>query len=77
MVVLYSVVHDGEHPFVVRSRTKLLHDKILLNPEGQTNLEKYTFSNALAMSVKLGIWEASLDKYIDNIEYVSEVRGIS
>ncbi|KAK3861339.1 hypothetical protein Pcinc_044504 [Petrolisthes cinctipes] len=54
------------------SRTKLLHDKILLNPEGQTNLEKYTFSNALAMSVKLGIWEASLDKYIDNIEYVSE-----
>lgn len=37
------------------------------------DLEKYTFSNALAISVQLGIWEAALDEYIDNIEYVSEV----
>ncbi|KAB7504889.1 Required for meiotic nuclear division protein 1-like protein, partial [Armadillidium nasatum] len=36
------------------------------------HLEKFTFSNALAMSVKLGIWEASLEKYIENIEYVTE-----
>lgn len=35
-------------------------------------LDKYTFSNALALSVKLGIWEASLEKYIDSIEYVTE-----
>ncbi|KAK5638911.1 hypothetical protein RI129_013206 [Pyrocoelia pectoralis] len=35
-------------------------------------LDKYTFSNSLALSVKLGIWEAMLDKYIDSIEYVTE-----
>ncbi|CAL4133141.1 unnamed protein product, partial [Meganyctiphanes norvegica] len=53
-------------------KTKLVKDRIILNTEGQTDMEKYTFSNALAQSVKLGIWEANLDKYIDNIEFVSE-----
>ncbi|ENN71659.1 required for meiotic nuclear division protein 1 homolog [Dendroctonus ponderosae] len=37
-----------------------------------TNLTKYTFSNAMFLSVKLGIWEASLDKYIDEIEDVTD-----
>lgn len=37
-----------------------------------TNLDKYTFSNAMAQTVKLGIWEASLDSYIDSIEFVTE-----
>ncbi|KAK9880636.1 hypothetical protein WA026_011876 [Henosepilachna vigintioctopunctata] len=35
-------------------------------------LDKYTFSNALVLSVKLGVWEASLEKYIDSIEFVTE-----
>ncbi|KAF5297029.1 hypothetical protein FQA39_LY12243 [Lamprigera yunnana] len=35
-------------------------------------LDKYTFSNTIALSVKLGIWEALLDKYIDSIEYITE-----
>jgi len=35
-------------------------------------LVKYTFSNAIASSVKLGSWEASLDKIIDSIEFISE-----
>lgn len=35
-------------------------------------LDKFTISNAMAMSVKLGIWEASLEKYIDEIEFVTE-----
>ncbi|KAB0790998.1 hypothetical protein PPYR_02798 [Photinus pyralis] len=35
-------------------------------------LDKYTFSNSLALSVKLSIWEAMLDEYIDSIEYVTE-----
>lgn len=26
----------------------------------------------MALSVKLGVWEASLEKYIDTIEYVTE-----
>ncbi|XP_026297982.1 glutathione synthetase isoform X2 [Apis mellifera] len=37
-----------------------------------TKVDKYTFSNAIAQSVKLGIWEASLDNYIDSIEFVTE-----
>ncbi|XP_014476170.1 PREDICTED: required for meiotic nuclear division protein 1 homolog isoform X2 [Dinoponera quadriceps] len=36
------------------------------------NLDKYTFSNAMAQSVKLGIWEVSLNRYIDSIEFVTE-----
>ena len=35
-------------------------------------LEQYTFSNALSLSVKLGIWEASLNKYVDSMAYVTE-----
>lgn len=35
-------------------------------------LEKYTFSNAMSTSVKLGIWEAMLDKYVDSMAYVTE-----
>lgn len=29
-------------------------------------------SNAMMMSVKLGIWEASLEKFISDIELVTE-----
>uniref|UniRef100_A0A336MPY9 CSON004871 protein n=1 Tax=Culicoides sonorensis TaxID=179676 RepID=A0A336MPY9_CULSO len=36
------------------------------------NLERYTYSNAISLSVKLGIWEASLDQYIDSMEFVTE-----
>lgn len=41
------------------------------NPENIL-LDKYTFSNALVLSVKLSVWEALLEKYIDSIEYVTE-----
>lgn len=34
--------------------------------------EQYTFSNALSLSVKLGIWEASLAKYVDSMAFVTE-----
>ncbi|KAL8575870.1 hypothetical protein ACOMHN_014875 [Nucella lapillus] len=40
--------------------------------EGQRTLEKYAFSNALAQSVKLAIWETSLEGFIDSIEPVTE-----
>jgi uncharacterized Rmd1/YagE family protein len=45
----------------------------MLGSEGQTELDKYTFSNAMALSVKLGVWEASLNRYVDSIEFVIEV----
>jgi len=50
-----------------------MNGRILLNAEGSTDLEKYTFSNALALSVKLATWEASLEQYVDSIEFVVEV----
>lgn len=36
------------------------------------DLDKYTFSNAMTLSVRLAIWEASLERYIDTIEFVTE-----
>lgn len=47
---------------------------VLLGASERSNftLEKYTFSNAMSSSVKLAIWEASLEKYIDSIEFVTE-----
>jgi len=45
-------------------------DIILAQEAG--NLDKYTFSNAMAQSVKLGIWEASLERYVDSIKFVTE-----
>jgi len=45
---------------------------IVLGSEGLTELDKYTFSNAMALSVKLGMWEASLNRYVESIEFVIE-----
>lgn len=36
------------------------------------HLEKFACANAMALSVKLGMWEASLEKYISSIEGVTE-----
>lgn len=48
-------------------------DIILAREAGSLDkLDKYTFSNAMAQSVKLGIWEASLNRYVDSIEFVTE-----
>ena len=33
---------------------------------------KYAISNALAQSVKLGVWEQMLETYIDSIEHIAE-----
>lgn len=35
------------------------------------DLEKYTFSNAMTSSVKLGIWESMLESYIDGLATVT------
>lgn len=46
---------------------------VQLNGEG--DLEKYTFSNAMTSSVKLGIWEATLDNYIDGLaNFTSDLK---
>jgi required for meiotic nuclear division protein 1 len=51
-----------------------MNGRILINADGPSNLEKYAFSNALAQSVKLAIWEASLDQYVDSVKFVADVR---
>nr|CAD7448430.1 unnamed protein product [Timema bartmani]CAD7461652.1 unnamed protein product [Timema tahoe] len=50
----------------------LQNGTMFLIDDAQSGLDKYTFSNALALSVKLGIWEASLDSYVDSIEYITD-----
>ena len=40
-------------------------------PEEVRILEKYTFSNAIATSVKLGMLEAKLDRLIDSLDFVT------
>lgn len=50
----------------------LRNGDFFIQKNDDANLEKYTFSNAMTSSVKLGIWEAMLDKYIDSIEFVTE-----
>lgn len=49
-------------------------NQFYLSKEGSATqaLEKYTYSNAMSLTTKLGIWEASLDKYIDSMEFVTE-----
>jgi uncharacterized Rmd1/YagE family protein len=41
------------------------------------DLDRYTFSNAMAHSVKLGTWEAQLEEYIDSVEFVTQVSWSS
>ncbi|KAK8761864.1 hypothetical protein V5799_026861 [Amblyomma americanum] len=59
--------------FVYHENKTRFHDgNIFLSAEGESDLEKYTFSSGLALSVKLAIWEASLDSYVDSIEGIIE-----
>ncbi|GFQ79458.1 required for meiotic nuclear division protein 1 homolog [Trichonephila clavata] len=51
---------------------KFSKGRIILNSEGSTDFYTYTFSNGLALSVKLAMWEAALENYIDSMEWVTE-----
>ncbi|XP_054166702.1 required for meiotic nuclear division protein 1 homolog [Oppia nitens] len=58
---------------LVNSKSRLQKGLICLaNKSNESLLERYAFSDAIAMSVKLAIWEAMLDKYIQSIEFVSQ-----
>lgn len=64
--MFYNYVKENQQP------TLKSNNFYLTKSEANNVLEKYTFSNALALSVKLGIWEASLDNYVDSMAYVTE-----
>ncbi|KAL8186066.1 UNVERIFIED_CONTAM: Required for meiotic nuclear division protein 1 [Gekko kuhli] len=56
--------------------SKLHRGEILINSEldiDDVTLEKFAFSNALCLSVKLGIWEASLDNFVESIQSIPEI----
>ncbi|XP_034846908.1 required for meiotic nuclear division protein 1 homolog isoform X2 [Mirounga leonina] len=56
-------------------QSKLHRGEIRLNSELDMDdaiLEKFAFSNALCLSVKLAIWEASLDKFVESIQSIPE-----
>ncbi|XP_032233979.1 required for meiotic nuclear division protein 1 homolog isoform X2 [Nematostella vectensis] len=65
-----------ELPFTYSgSPTSLVKGRINLNSESEPEtkpLEKFAFSHAVALSIKLGMWESVLEKYIDSIAWVPE-----
>lgn len=53
--------------------TKLANNVIILKEGlGVESLETYAFSNGMALSVKLAMWEATLESFIDSIEWMTE-----
>lgn len=50
----------------------LIHLNMNNDEPNAVNLDKFAFSNAIALSVKLSIWEANLDRYIDSIGYITQ-----
>ncbi|XP_049767533.1 required for meiotic nuclear division protein 1 homolog [Schistocerca cancellata] len=61
-----------EYTYIDVGHSRLSNGNLCLSSKETTYLDKYTFSNAMALSVKLGIWEASLSRYVDTIEFVTE-----
>lgn len=64
-IMNYNYANDGQRGY-------LKNGDFYIQRNGDGELEKYTFSNAMTSSVKLGIWEAVLDKFIDGIAFVTE-----
>ncbi|XP_039603737.1 required for meiotic nuclear division protein 1 homolog isoform X1 [Polypterus senegalus] len=61
---------------MAEGNSKLLNGNIILNcdlePE-QAILEKFAFSNALSLSVKLAIWEVAVDNFVESIQSIPEM----
>lgn len=71
----YLVQEESESMNYTRSesgkRSHLKDGNIVLAMDAPL-LDKFTFSNAISQSVKLGMWEASLNSYIASIQFVTE-----
>ncbi|KXJ27923.1 required for meiotic nuclear division protein 1 homolog [Exaiptasia diaphana] len=56
-----------------KNQTNFVKGRILLSENEsieEKSLHKFAFSNAIALSVKLGIWESQLEEYIDSLAWV-------
>uniref|UniRef100_UPI00398ED7FF required for meiotic nuclear division protein 1 homolog isoform X2 n=1 Tax=Pristiophorus japonicus TaxID=55135 RepID=UPI00398ED7FF len=61
---------------ISEGHSKLHRGEILLNSDlepDESILEKFAFSNALSLSVKLAIWEVSLDNFVESIQSIPEM----
>ncbi|KAM9383102.1 required for meiotic nuclear division protein 1 homolog [Phaethornis superciliosus] len=57
-------------------QSKLHKGEIVLNSELDSDeviLQKFAFSNALCLSVKLAIWESLLDNFVESIQSIPEI----
>lgn len=74
----YTDIQDKTTLVFHRGSTTLTGDLIQLKDgdgdSQQTLLEMYAFSNALAQSVKLAMWETSFNNFVEAIENVTEVK---
>lgn len=56
--------------------TRLVKGEIVLDSQLETDdliLEKFAFSNALCLSVKLAMWESTLDTFVESIQFIPEM----
>ncbi|XP_068129196.1 required for meiotic nuclear division protein 1 homolog [Hyperolius riggenbachi] len=56
--------------------SRLVRGEIVLNSQLDTDeiiLEKFAFSNALCLSVKLAMWESTLDTFVESIQSIPEM----
>ncbi|XP_073477414.1 required for meiotic nuclear division protein 1 homolog isoform X2 [Aquarana catesbeiana] len=56
--------------------SKLVKGEIVLNSQLEADeviLEKFAFSNALCLSVKLAMWESTLDRFVESIQSIPEM----
>ncbi|PIK51647.1 putative required for meiotic nuclear division protein 1-like [Apostichopus japonicus] len=61
-------------------KTCFKEDCIVLNGNSSTEvttLEKFAFSNSMILSVKLAMWEYTLDKFVSSIEHIPEILKAS
>ncbi|KAK1893454.1 Required for meiotic nuclear division protein 1 like [Dissostichus eleginoides] len=60
----------------IHGNTKLERGDFMLSDmidQSEAVLEKFAFSNALCLSVKLAIWEDSLDNFVESIQSIPEM----
>lgn len=59
------------YAYVESQSGSLKNETFYIQQSEDGDLEKYTFSNAMTSSVKLGIWEATLDNYVEDLATVT------
>lgn len=56
-------------------KSRLVRDTIQIavkQDEASMKLDQFAFSHAVALSVKLGIWETNLEEYIESVKWITE-----